>query len=76
MLTVHTCSDDHRRTLNTLYVARCRHNIDNVCIESMSVNIKKNHLTSASTNIRDLERKVQQLKKDDADKLKAEYVSH
>lgn len=42
----------------------------------MSVNIKKNHLTAASTNIRDLERKVQQLKKDDADKLKAEYVSH
>ena len=49
------------------------HNIDNVCIESMSVNIKKNHLVSASANIRELEKKVQQLRKDDQDKLKDEY---
>lgn len=34
------------------------HNIDNVCIESMSVNLKVAHLREASKNLSDLSRKV------------------
>jgi Rad3-related DNA helicase len=52
---------------------KCRHNIDNVCIESMSVNIQQNHLTNATRNIRELETKVAQLKKDDESRLQEEY---
>ena len=49
------------------------HNIDNVCIESMSINIHQRHLDGASANIRGLRREVERLKEKDASRLRQEY---
>jgi DNA excision repair protein ERCC-2 len=49
------------------------HNIDNVCIESMSVNINRRTLDKCASNVDALQRHVRQLKERDAERLQNEY---
>lgn len=49
------------------------HNIDNVCIESMSVKINKRIVEKAIANVSTLEKTIMNLKERDAKKLKEEY---
>ena len=49
------------------------HNIDNVCIESMSVNISKKTLDKASRNLANLQNRMDKIKENDTEKLKKEY---
>uniref|UniRef100_A0A8C6TT74 DNA 5'-3' helicase n=1 Tax=Neogobius melanostomus TaxID=47308 RepID=A0A8C6TT74_9GOBI len=49
------------------------HNIDNVCIDSMSVNITRRTLDRCQTNVETLHNTIQQIKETDAAKLKEEY---
>ncbi|KAG4306211.1 hypothetical protein PORY_000199 [Pneumocystis oryctolagi] len=49
------------------------HNIDNVCIESLSVDITEDSLKKASKSINNLEAKVINMKKNNAEKLQMEY---
>lgn len=49
------------------------HNIDNVCIDSMSVNITRRTLDRCQNNVDTLHNTIQQIKETDAAKLKEEY---
>ncbi|EEB05968.1 transcription factor TFIIH complex subunit Rad15 [Schizosaccharomyces japonicus yFS275] len=49
------------------------HNIDNVCIESLSIDLTESSLRKASRGITALERKVAEVKQVDAGKLQDEY---
>ncbi|OAD56159.1 TFIIH basal transcription factor complex helicase XPD subunit, partial [Eufriesea mexicana] len=49
------------------------HNIDNVCIDSMSVKINRRTLEKSSGNIQLLEKTVAEMREDDVNKLKEEY---
>lgn len=49
------------------------HNIDNVCIDSMSVKITRRIVDKSTANIQLLERTIAEMKEDDAQKLKEEY---
>ena len=49
------------------------HNIDNVCIEALSVNLRDNTLTSANRNLTSLQTAIQKSKQSDAQKLQDEY---
>eukprot|EP00730_Choanoeca_flexa_P003137 TRINITY_DN11302_c0_g1_i3.p1 TRINITY_DN11302_c0_g1~~TRINITY_DN11302_c0_g1_i3.p1 ORF type:complete len:779 (+),score=155.49 TRINITY_DN11302_c0_g1_i3:1682-4018(+) len=49
------------------------HNIDNVCIESMTVNIHQRHLDRATTNVVKLRQKVNEMKETNTAALKDEY---
>ncbi|CAG8501032.1 4627_t:CDS:10 [Ambispora gerdemannii] len=49
------------------------HNIDNVCIESLSIDITKPMLDSSARSINELTEVVHQIKQTDARKLQAEY---
>ncbi|XP_043802939.1 general transcription and DNA repair factor IIH helicase subunit XPD isoform X1 [Apis laboriosa] len=49
------------------------HNIDNVCIDSMSVKINRRTLEKSSANIQLLEKTVAEMREDDVNKLKEEY---
>ncbi|XP_046371417.1 general transcription and DNA repair factor IIH helicase subunit XPD-like [Haliotis rufescens] len=49
------------------------HNIDNVCIESMSVMLTRRTLDRCSQNIEALNKHIDRLKASDAQKLKTEY---
>ncbi|XP_076175841.1 general transcription and DNA repair factor IIH helicase subunit XPD isoform X2 [Ptiloglossa arizonensis] len=49
------------------------HNIDNVCIDSMSVKINRRLLEKSSANIQLLEKTVAEMREDDINKLKEEY---
>lgn len=49
------------------------HNIDNVCIDSMSVKINRRIIDRSTANIHLLEQTVNEMKEDDAKKLKEEY---
>uniref|UniRef100_A0A7S2WST0 DNA 5'-3' helicase n=1 Tax=Mucochytrium quahogii TaxID=96639 RepID=A0A7S2WST0_9STRA len=49
------------------------HNIDNVCIEALSVNFNRRSLESASANIRKLDTMISKLKQNDEARLLAEY---
>lgn len=49
------------------------HNIDNVCIESLSIDITEDSLRKATRGAGNLERKIQDMKSTDADKLQKEY---
>ncbi|KAL4423122.1 hypothetical protein ABPG77_004805 [Micractinium sp. CCAP 211/92] len=49
------------------------HNIDNVCIEALSVNLRQQTLDSAGRNIATLRREIERVKETDAGRLKAEY---
>ncbi|KAL5008591.1 hypothetical protein ScPMuIL_014172 [Solemya velum] len=50
------------------------HNIDSVCIDSMSVVISRRTLDRCSTNIETLNRHIQRIKDTDQQKLKDEYT--
>jgi DNA excision repair protein ERCC-2 len=50
------------------------HNIDNVCIESMSIDLTEDSLRRASKGASNLERKIEEMKSTDAEKLQNEYA--
>lgn len=49
------------------------HNIDNVCIESLSIDITNDSLQKATRGAASLERKIQEMKATDSEKLQREY---
>ncbi|KAJ5738751.1 General transcription and DNA repair factor IIH helicase subunit XPD [Penicillium malachiteum] len=49
------------------------HNIDNVCIESLSIDISQDSLRKATRGANNLERKIEEMKSTDAQKLQSEY---
>ncbi|KAI9823986.1 MAG: DNA-dependent ATPase of the nucleotide excision repair factor 4 complex [Phylliscum demangeonii] len=49
------------------------HNIDNVCIESLSIDITEDSLRKATRGANNLERKIADMKETDALKLQSEY---
>jgi DNA excision repair protein ERCC-2 len=49
------------------------HNIDDVCIESMTVKLNRHGLDAAASNIKRLSREVQAARQKDASRLKEEY---
>ncbi|KAK7865179.1 hypothetical protein R5R35_012039 [Gryllus longicercus] len=49
------------------------HNIDNVCIDSMSVKINRRIIEKSTANLQFLERTITEMKEDDVQKLKEEY---
>jgi len=50
------------------------HNIDNVCIESLSLDLTEDSLKKAARGATNLERKIEEMKSTDADKLQNEYA--
>ena len=50
------------------------HNIDNVCIESLSIDITEDSLRKATRGANNLDRKITEMKTTDADKLQDEYA--
>lgn len=50
------------------------HNIDNVCIESLSTDITEDSLRKATRGAQNLENKIAEMRDSDADKLKNEYA--
>ncbi|XP_053973267.1 general transcription and DNA repair factor IIH helicase subunit XPD [Hylaeus volcanicus] len=58
---------------NSVVVFDEAHNIDNVCIDSMSVKINRRLLEKGSANIQLLEKTVAEMREDDVNKLKEEY---
>lgn len=50
------------------------HNIDNVCIESLSIDLTRPMLDSASRSVTALEDKIKEIKRTDAGKLQEEYA--
>jgi DNA excision repair protein ERCC-2 len=49
------------------------HNIDNVCIDALSVNINRLTLEASFRNLRTLESEITKVKESDAERLRAEY---
>ncbi|GAB7341120.1 hypothetical protein MBLNU457_7428t1 [Dothideomycetes sp. NU457] len=49
------------------------HNIDNVCIESLSIDLTEDSLRKAGRGAQNLERKITEMKSTDAEKLQNEY---
>ena len=58
---------------NTVVVFDEAHNIDNICIDSMSVRLTKRLLNKCVTSITTLEATIKQQKDANSDKLKSEY---
>lgn len=58
---------------NSIVVFDEAHNIDNVCIESLSIDLNKSILDNAGRAIENLEVKIQEIKRTDASKLQNEY---
>lgn len=50
------------------------HNIDNVCIESLSIDLNDDILRKATKGADNLERKINEMRSSDADKLQEEYA--
>ena len=50
------------------------HNIDNVCIESLSIDLNDDILRKATRGADSLERKINEMRSSDADKLQNEYA--
>ncbi|XP_072032459.1 general transcription and DNA repair factor IIH helicase subunit XPD-like [Amphiura filiformis] len=49
------------------------HNIDNVCIDSLSVHISRKTLEKCQTNLEALKQQIERIKATDAERLKREY---
>src|SRR3954466_11054472 len=49
------------------------HNIDNVCIESLSIDLTEDSLRKATRGVNNLDRKITEMKSSDAEKLQNEY---
>ncbi|KAI1295878.1 General transcription and DNA repair factor IIH helicase subunit XPD [Halotydeus destructor] len=60
-------------TKNSIVVFDEAHNIDNVCIESMSVVLNKRLMEKAQENITALDGSIKKIKELDQDKLRSEY---
>jgi DNA excision repair protein ERCC-2 len=60
---------------NSILVFDEAHNIDDVCIDSLSINMDKKTLDHASSNLIKLQNQIKQLTEEDAERLKAEYNS-
>lgn len=58
---------------NSIVVFDEAHNIDNVCIESLSIDLNKSILENASKSIVNLDEKIREIKRTDAGKLQSEY---
>ncbi|XP_064485042.1 general transcription and DNA repair factor IIH helicase subunit XPD-like isoform X2 [Ornithodoros turicata] len=58
---------------NSVVIFDEAHNIDNVCIESMSVKISRKNIDTGSQNIAHLQSTIQELREKDEEKLKEEY---
>ncbi|XP_034940132.1 general transcription and DNA repair factor IIH helicase subunit XPD [Chelonus insularis] len=58
---------------NSVVVFDEAHNIDNVCIDSMSVKINRRIMDKCTANIQLLEKTVAEMRDEDANKLKEEY---
>lgn len=50
------------------------HNIDNVCIESLSIDLSEESLRKAARGASNLEKKIAEMKETDAEKLQNEYA--
>ncbi|KAF9732929.1 DNA-dependent ATPase of the nucleotide excision repair factor 4 complex [Paraphaeosphaeria minitans] len=50
------------------------HNIDNVCIESLSIDLTEESLRKATRGVDNLDRKIKQMKESDSEKLQNEYA--
>lgn len=50
------------------------HNIDNVCIESLSIDLTEDSLRKATRGVNNLDRKITEMKSTDAEKLQSEYA--
>lgn len=50
------------------------HNIDNVCIESLSIDLTEDSLRKATRGANNLERKITEMRSSDAEKLQSEYA--
>lgn len=50
------------------------HNIDNVCIESLSIDLTEDSLRRATRGAANLERKIEEMRETDAEKLQNEYA--
>jgi DNA excision repair protein ERCC-2 len=50
------------------------HNIDNVCIESLSIDLTEDSLRKATKGVNNLDRKITEMKSTDAEKLQNEYA--
>ena len=50
------------------------HNIDNVCIESLSIDLTEDSLRKATRGANNLERKITEMRSSDAQKLQDEYA--
>lgn len=50
------------------------HNIDNVCIESLSIDLTEDSLRKATRGANNLERKIEEMRTSDAEKLQNEYA--
>ncbi|KAH9874086.1 DNA-dependent ATPase of the nucleotide excision repair factor 4 complex [Plenodomus lingam] len=50
------------------------HNIDNVCIESLSIDLTEDVLRKATKGVNNLDRKITEMKSTDAEKLQNEYA--
>lgn len=49
------------------------HNIDNVCIESLSIDLTEDRLRKATRGANNLDQKITEMKSTDAEKLQGEY---
>lgn len=49
------------------------HNIDNVCIEALSVSVRRQTLEGATRNLSKMSQEIDRLKATDADRLRSEY---
>ncbi|KAF2455373.1 DNA repair helicase RAD3 [Lineolata rhizophorae] len=49
------------------------HNIDNVCIESLSIDLTEDSLRKATRGVNNLDRRINEMKSTDAEKLQDEY---
>lgn len=58
---------------NSIVVFDEAHNIDNVCIESLSIDLTKGMLDNAGKSISTLDEKIKEIKSTDASKLQNEY---
>ena len=59
---------------NAIVVFDEAHNIDNVCIESLSIDLTRPMLDSAARSVEHLNTKIEEIKKTDATKLQDEYA--
>lgn len=51
------------------------HNIDNVCVETFSIDISRKHLDSSISSLNKLQEKIAQIRQEDQEKLLLEYES-